>query len=178
MSEKNPVLVHYEFISDQIDREDKLINYRLTWTLQLSGFLFAAFALASKESFSEYRDFFSLYIPILGALIGVAGLLGVLAANLQMNYLAKKWKQLPANDLPRPFGDKRSYKLGTVPQYVFLVGLVVVWGIAIANRPIKTAQDAVTVLSGDVAGRVVVCRAPKLQTANDAGTTCRSIPVQ
>ena len=35
----------YETIAKQIEREDGLINYRLSWMLQINGFLFAAIAL-------------------------------------------------------------------------------------------------------------------------------------
>jgi hypothetical protein len=34
--------LRYEYIAHQIHREDSLVNFRLTWSLTLNGFIFAA----------------------------------------------------------------------------------------------------------------------------------------
>ena len=45
MTEQDEKFRIYETIAKQIEREDGLINYRLSWMLQINGFLFAAIAL-------------------------------------------------------------------------------------------------------------------------------------
>jgi hypothetical protein len=47
--EKDEIRYRYECIAHQINREDGLFNNRLTWTLQLKGFLFVALALVGKD---------------------------------------------------------------------------------------------------------------------------------
>lgn len=51
---KAEITLRYEYIAQQIAREDGLINYRLTWTLTLNGFLYAALGfLGAKEAPDE-----------------------------------------------------------------------------------------------------------------------------
>ena len=55
----------YDAIAHQIDREDSLINYRLTWTLTLNGFLFAAlgFLVVRTHLILMLRSFFIWHCP-------------------------------------------------------------------------------------------------------------------
>lgn len=120
----------YDAIVHQIDREDSLINYRLTWTLTLNGFLFAALAfLGSKESPEpRIEEFFHWALPAAGFFISVAGLLGILAAFIQIHYLTEQWSELKDSRWPRPFGDKKhSYFIGTIPSFLPPLVLVAVW---------------------------------------------------
>lgn len=45
---------YYEDLSKQIEREDGLVNTRMTWMITLQGFLFAALALIGNKT--EIRD--------------------------------------------------------------------------------------------------------------------------
>ena len=54
-AQKSPRQIAYEYIAFQINREDALVNYRMTWVLQLNGFLLAALAVAGKDLPALYQ---------------------------------------------------------------------------------------------------------------------------
>ncbi len=95
----------YDIIAHQINREDSLINYRLTWTLTTNGFLFAALGFLSNKEPADQKiiELFHSALPVAGFFISLAGLLGVLAALIQMKYLTKLWSDLEDDRWPRPF---------------------------------------------------------------------------
>ena len=117
----------YEYIAHQINREDTLVNYRLTWTLQANGFLFAALALVGKDLDGPVRAVFDLALPLTGLSVSMAGILGVYAANRQITYLISLWSERPFLNWPRPFGGKWAFGLGTLPAYIPLVVFAFVW---------------------------------------------------
>jgi hypothetical protein len=120
----------YDCIASQINREDSLINYRLTWTLTLNGFLFAALGfLGSKDcAVQDIYTFFRWALPLTGIIVSFAGFCGVLAAHLQIHYLTKEWAKLNDSRWVRPFGEKRlSFWLGTLPCFLPSFILIVIW---------------------------------------------------
>jgi hypothetical protein len=120
----------YDALATQIQRENEVINHRLTWTLQLNGFLFTATALLGpREPLPPAVGLFVHWlIPLTGACVSLAGLLGVVAANLQLLYLRRFWAGLGLADRPRPFGDVRNaYLLGAVPAVLPPAVLATVW---------------------------------------------------
>lgn len=69
----------------------------------------------------------------------MAGLLGVIAAQIQILYLAREWDRLGDSRWPRPFGSKESWLgsffIGTVPSLAPPAVLIVVWfGLLISWR--------------------------------------------
>jgi hypothetical protein len=85
----------YEYLAYQVDREDGLINHRLSWTLQLNGFLFAAVALLGGSQIDEHVKRLVLrVVPIAGVAVSTAGLSGVIAANFAIRDLKKGWYAL------------------------------------------------------------------------------------
>ena len=107
-----------------------MINYRLTWTLTLNGFLFAALGLIGSKDLPDPRivEFFHFALPATGFFISLAGLLGVLAAFIQINYLTEQWLTLADTRWPRPFGDKKhAYIIGAIPSFLPPVVLILVW---------------------------------------------------
>src|ERR1700683_1892908 len=107
----------YEYIADQINRENSLENFRITWTLASNGFLFAALAFIHSKSASDIsgRDFFQFALPILGSIFSISGLLGVISAQRQMIDLMRNWRDLQDLRWPRPYG---IFPLGGVPALV------------------------------------------------------------
>jgi ABC-type dipeptide/oligopeptide/nickel transport system permease component len=119
----------YEFIAHQINREDSLVNNRLTWTLTLNGFLFTALGfLAGKEAPNQkILDFFHWALPLTGCAVTLAGFLGIVAAGIQIKYLTTEWKKLEDEQWVRPFGGNASYFLGGFPSYAPPLILMLVW---------------------------------------------------
>lgn len=124
----------YEYIAQQIEREDGLANYRLTWTLQLNGFLFAALALIGREMDPEIGRILKIMLPVAGIVVSTAGLLGTLAAllailNLRSNWrgLKKVWRRSEDPRWPRPFGKTGAFWFGQVTNLSLPSALIVVW---------------------------------------------------
>jgi hypothetical protein len=97
----------YDSLAVQIERENQLINHRLTWTLQLNGFLFTSIALLTGKTIEDpgLALLIRWLIPVTGLCVSLAGCLGVMAAQWQIGYLIRHWQKHLQSDLrPRPFG--------------------------------------------------------------------------
>jgi len=121
----------YDAIATQIERETVLINHRLTWTLQLNGFLFATLGFLGGRDLTDVALLTLVHtlIPITGFFVSLAGALGVCAAQSQISYLTKRWEAWLTEDArPRPFGSKRgSYLIGILPCLLPPAVLMLVW---------------------------------------------------
>jgi hypothetical protein len=126
----------YEFIAHQINREDSLINFRLTWALTLNGFLFAAIGVSGNQGISDPAlvPFLHIVVPITGFLISLFGFFGVRAAQVQIDYLRDEWRSLNERRWPRPFGGddhqfllRRAFVLGHLSSLMPPLVLMAVW---------------------------------------------------
>lgn len=117
----------YEYIAHQIDREDGLVNYRLTWTLQINGFLFAALALIGSEMDDRVEALLLWTLPIAGMTISFAGVLGIVAANWAIWDLKTQWRDNPDSRWPQPFGGTAAFWLGLVPSGLPPAILCLLW---------------------------------------------------
>jgi hypothetical protein len=95
-------IVDWKRIRSQIEHEDTLVHYRISWLLTFNGFLLAGFFVgvsslkenASAEVHSLVRLFFCL-IPLLGIISSASIWQSARAAVLQIAYLNHWWiKQL------------------------------------------------------------------------------------
>ncbi|MCC6899732.1 MAG: hypothetical protein IT377_12200 [Polyangiaceae bacterium] len=125
----------YEYIAFQINREDGLINYRLTWTLQLNGFLFAALALIGEANKVDaaIRNLLVQVLPVTGIATNLAGLAGVVAANMAIRELKELWGHRQDTRFPRPFGKPSAFLLGLLPSVLLPAVLVFVWVFALCR---------------------------------------------
>jgi hypothetical protein len=130
-----------EAVASQIQRENALLDHRLTWTLQLNGFLFTAMGfLAPKELTDKaLQSLVNTWIPVTGCVVSLACLLGVIAAQMQLDYLAKFWAASRRDGL-RPFGDrtKGPYLLGMLPCLMPPGILLTTWFVYLLNRWLTT----------------------------------------
>jgi hypothetical protein len=124
--------IEYEYIAHQINREDTLINNRMTWVLQLNGFIFASMALAGKELPLLYQRYFTLALPTIAFIATFAGLLSIKAAFRQLDYLKDLWKPALYPNWPRPYGDLQSSRHGSLGAIVLLWVLLASWLIFLA----------------------------------------------
>ena len=129
---KDEKTLRYEYIAHQINREDGLVNYRLTWALTLNGFLFAALGFLGGKDVPNpsILSFFHWALPLTGIFISIAGFIGVVAAQIQIEYLTQQYEEMADTRWPRPFGDKKktySFYIGTVPSLMPPIVLCFVW---------------------------------------------------
>jgi len=116
----------YSHIVKQIEREDNLLNKRLALTYQLNGFIFAALALFSSESF-QVKIFSHLFLPVIGLVISVSGLFGSFAAIMQMYYLRGIWYKIYETRTIRPFGSEFHCLFGKFWMFVPCLILTGMW---------------------------------------------------
>jgi hypothetical protein len=122
----------YGYIATQLDREDQLINVRLTWILTSNGFLFAALAFVHGKEKTKGDDvpdtsaqkFFHRALPILGFVFSASGLIGVISSQLQERYLMHEWTCLRDPVWPRPYG---GFPFGGYPALAVPVALTIMW---------------------------------------------------
>lgn len=132
---EDPVKYYYEQTASQINREESLINWRLTALLTINGFLFAATALSLTENFSlscELRSFWFKLLSSFGVIVNVGGLLGIQAAYRAIDHLKSNLvSRLPdigsGDPYPRPYGDTTAKRMGKVPSLLIPVALIVFW---------------------------------------------------
>lgn len=119
---------YYGYIAHQIEREDGLVNYRLTWMLTTQGLLFAALALLTGTAIdTEMRATLIWLLPWIGIALSVIALVGVSAANHQINYLKEKWEMIAYDKAPRPYGGPWAWRAGLVPSVCLPVVFIVAW---------------------------------------------------
>lgn len=148
-SRKAEVKQQYDYIAAQVSREDGLIHNRMTWTLQLNGFLFAALALMKLSPSGEGRnveivapwlvEFLLGALPLAGLGITVSGWLGVRGAIGQLKYLCREYvrnvqSHAIENKWPRPFGGRWVFWFGTAPAHLSLATLCFLWSWLGAHR--------------------------------------------
>jgi len=81
-------------VAHQIEREDGLINTRITWMLTFEGFLFAALALVADDQKVDTAVYGVLKyaLPGVGIAVGLLAGLAVLAALMALSVLKGRWK--------------------------------------------------------------------------------------
>lgn len=125
--DKSPLQTEYEYIAHQINREDGLVNNRMTWVLQLNGFLFAALALVAKDLDKLFQTFFSIAVPSVGIAVTFAGIVSIRAAQDQIKELMALWSKERFPDWPRPFGQPDTHRLSKLVLYLPLWALLASW---------------------------------------------------
>jgi hypothetical protein len=124
-------------VASQIERENALLDHRLTWTLQLNGFLFTAMGFLGAKELTDkaLQSLVNTWIPVTGCVVSLACLLGVIAAQMQLDYLAKFWVSASPRECLRPFGDraKGPYLLGMLPSFMPPGILLATWCMYLIN---------------------------------------------
>jgi hypothetical protein len=119
----------YEYTIRQIEREQGLVNNRLSWMLTFQGFLFASIALvANKDTESATRLVFRNVIPAIGIAVALLALVGIHAAALSSNEIKAKWKQRDGfHYYPPAFGTRTVSLLGRVTSYGIPTSVILAW---------------------------------------------------
>ena len=119
----------YEYTVRQIEREQGLVNNRLSWMLTFQGFLFAAIALVvNKDTEPTVRVVFRNVIPAIGIAVALLALIGIHAAALSSNEIKAKWKQRDGfQQYPPTFGTPKISLLGRITSYGIPTSVIVAW---------------------------------------------------
>jgi len=122
------VRISYEHLAHQIEREDGLINTRVTWMLTFEGFLFAALALvASKESDPTIQMVLKYALPIIGFVIAFLAYHAIGAALSTLTYLKDLWEPENYPGYPQPFGKEMQHTRGASYSKGLPVTIMVLW---------------------------------------------------
>jgi len=114
------------------DREDQLINSRMTWYLTIQGFIIASVALTFTGKFESHLG---LRIPgiialsFLGIAISVVVFIAVLRARKAKKKVCKKWEEFQSDEkksFPDPRGELGWLSVLTPGQTVPLI-FVLFW---------------------------------------------------
>ena len=89
-----------------LEREDKLINNRISWVLTFEGFMFAAYTFLNKNMAAELPIETMKYVyPLLGGFIALMGAILVIWGNVSIASIRKEWGKFEGNDTQvSPFG--------------------------------------------------------------------------
>lgn len=119
----------YEYTVHQIEREQDLVNTRISWTLTFEGFLFAAIAIAvRKDTPTAIGELFGYIIPLIGIAVAMLSLVGIYAAALSKDTIKQRWTQRSAHKLyPPTFGSRKISALGRITSYGIPIVLIVSW---------------------------------------------------
>ncbi|MCC7373714.1 MAG: hypothetical protein IT581_03590 [Verrucomicrobiales bacterium] len=124
----------YRWISEQIAREDGLVNSRFNWTLTFQGFLFAALAIiAGNETDSVIRDTLKWLLPAVGVLSSLLAWQAVEAAIEQLYLLRLKLNEFfhdPAGEhrcFVRPTGYEAPHFWGNLYPRAMPLLMVLTW---------------------------------------------------
>jgi hypothetical protein len=121
---------YYEYMSHQIEREDGLINTRITWMLTFEGFLFATLALIGQQGTVRPELYAAAKntLPVLGALIGFLAYLSVEAALSALKHLKSGWESRDPKELfPRAFGKRRPHHMAALHSRLLPLAVVIAW---------------------------------------------------
>ena len=124
----------YNAYCRQVDREDKLINNRLSWMLTTEGLLFGALALMASSNANTQIDksvvaALKQCIPIIGIVIPASALRTIIAAHRVVNKLQVRWAKLEHYfpNLPSPFGGHHFALPIFGPSLVLPIAIIVAW---------------------------------------------------
>ncbi|GJL90653.1 hypothetical protein [Hyphococcus sp.] len=120
----------YERVVKQIEREDNLIDHRVTYTLTFQSILFAALAFTSRAEEGNAIAAILIYIvPLFGAGTSTFGFLGVLSGFLSIWQKLHGWRLhlKGIEEYPSPTGQGLSLFLAWTSYILFTAGLVVGW---------------------------------------------------
>lgn len=117
----------YLQLARQIEREDHLVNQRLTWMMQFEGFLFAALGFTLRDESSSA----SSLTPILafaGISIAILTFRSISNAYAAIEELKTVYLGLPGKEYRvRPFGGRAAYRGGAGNCRLLTIVMALVW---------------------------------------------------
>lgn len=125
----------------QVEREDRLVNNRLSWLLTTEGLLFGSLAFLATTYDSKMNqqtlDAIRWCLPFIGIVAPLSVLVTNVFSHFVVSGLLNEWKKIEGDFPlhPNPFGGQRSSLPGLGPSLVVPVSLVVAWLVIIFSEP-------------------------------------------
>jgi hypothetical protein len=153
MDKNSEEVVLYEFLREEIAREDSVTHQRMTVALALQGFLFAAVALlvasiwpteAADNGLTEimlaavvkFRLALIGGIGMVGLLVAIGTMLGIAASQISIYQTKRNWERYARSGnrrvivrLPAAYGRGCLFHLGTAFAYWITASLILMWGL-------------------------------------------------
>ena len=160
----------YTSLWQNMDRENTLIHYRITWSMVLSAAVLTAESFLAGRVFpdqaSSRGDLDKLTFFGIMAMLSLAAILfsintrsGVLAAQRQLDELRKHYYRFGNENenyfenkmcLPRPFGSRKNHNSGNFTARVFAWMMIVIWGVFIILEAFGVFYYGVGVIQASV----------------------------
>jgi len=126
-----PVHEYYDYMAKQVEREDGLINARITWMLTFEGFLFASLALIGGKSTIPILNH---VLPALGIIISLLCYSSVEGALSAIKTLKTGWEEKErslgiAGVYPRAFGKARPHLFAVIHTRLLPLVVASAWGL-------------------------------------------------
>lgn len=140
-------LRYAEMVAKQIEVEQGLANTRMIWNLTFQGFTIAGYALvASANSATPKKLILETLIALASGVIAYATLRGVVASQVQRQYLKDCWEKNNLDQFfPQPFSSSHTSSRGRWPAYSICLTLILMWGaLLIAQFVYEGDKDPVT----------------------------------
>lgn len=137
---------YYEYLRDEIQREDELTHQRITWIINLNSFLINAFGILLVFSWDHLPPDIALMRRVAIIVVGIVGLTsavnsitGISAARrsleevkIRWERLNEKWKLYP-NKAPQAYAQRKPFSSGRHHSIMICYTFVVMWVIFLAG---------------------------------------------
>ncbi len=134
---------YYQFVRDEVKREDEITHQRLTWAINFHAFLINAFAFVLVFGWKENppdieatRRIAIVGIGLIGLTFSFASLLGVVASRRSIddtrerwNAVNRAWDGFYPKYVPQTFGQDKAFFWGRFSAILMPIGLILLWGI-------------------------------------------------
>lgn len=143
----DPAHVRYaDMIAKQIEVEQGLSNTRMMWNLTFQGFTIAGYALvASSEGATPKKFVLETLIAIASGVIAYATLRGVVASQIQRQYLKDCWARNKLDRFfPQPFSITTTSSRGRLPSYSICMALMLMWATLFGSQFFEGDEAPVT----------------------------------
>ena len=126
----------FNMVLGLLDREDRLVNSRMTWYLTIQGFIVAGVALSLTGRFESHSSLQTpgiVALSILGTGISVIVFIAVLRARRAKSDARDKWEKFESDEkdsFPDPTGERGRLSFLTPGQTVPII-FVLFWVAAI-----------------------------------------------
>jgi hypothetical protein len=130
----------YESVSKNIERENALISYRISWSIFLSAGILAAETFMASYAKDHYPDDPMVHLLAQGTIALLSCLAayfcfmsrrGVKVAIIQMEEVKDAYVEhetsLKALGYPRPYGDPHGHRAGDYNAKIFPIALMILW---------------------------------------------------
>lgn len=134
---------YYDYIRDEIKREDQISHQRLTWGITFHAFLINAFSILLVFGWSDNPDYIKIFrrvsiisIGMIGLTFSFSTLIGIMASRRSLNDTKERWnavnmawEKFYPKYVPQAFGQTKSFSWGHWSVILIPIGLISLWSL-------------------------------------------------